>query len=354
MARALALARRGLYSTRPNPAVGCVLVRDGVIVGEGWHRRAGEPHAEIHALAQAGAAARGATCYVTLEPCCHHGRTPPCADALITAGVARVVAAMRDPNPRVDGGGLARLADAGIAVEHGLLAQAAAELNRGFVHRMVHGRPWVQAKMGASLDGRTALPSGESRWITSVEARRDVQRLRARAGVILTGIGTVLADDPELTVREPPVGFELAPTLRAVLDSRLRIPPASRVLAGGGTLVYTAVRDDAARTAVEARAATVVQIEGGPRPDLGRVLADLAARGVNEVLIEAGPTLCGAALQAGFVDELVLYLAPRLLGAGRGVAVLDGVDCLADAPALRIVEERRIGPDLRLVLAPLR
>ncbi len=354
MARALALAQRGRRSARPNPAVGCVLVRDGIVVGEGWHARAGEPHAEIHALRGAGERARGAVCYVTLEPCSHHGRTPPCVDALLAAGVARVVAALRDPNPRVAGGGLARLAAAGIDIDCGLLEAPARALNRGFVQRMERGRPWLRAKVGASLDGRTAMATGESRWITSADARRDVHRLRAESGAVITGIGTVLADDPELTARVH--GFDLVAgqPLRAVLDSRLRLPPAARLLAApGATVIYGVHADAGRRAALEAGGAQVVLLPGGETPAPDAVLRDLAAREVNDALLEAGPGLTGAFLEAGVVDELVLYIAPRLLGdAARGLARLPGLARLADAPAFRFADVTRVGPDLRVILVP--
>src|SRR6056297_2282103 len=279
MARALRLAERGRYTTAPNPRVGCVLVRGGAVVGEGWHERAGGPHAEIVALAAAGAAARGATAYVSLEPCCHHGRTGPCTEALIEAGVARVVYGADDPNPRVAGEGAARLRAAGIDVAGGLLAAQSERLNAGFLLRMRHGRPRVTLKIASSLDGATAMASGESRWITGDAARRDVQRLRAASGAILTGIGTVLADDPRLTVRGEAFGAAPRQPLRVVLDSRLRTPADAKVLAGTGA-----------------------------------VLALLAQREINDVLVEAGPELCGAFLAAGLVDELVIYLAPHIMG----------------------------------------
>jgi len=358
MARALRLARRGLYTTDPNPRVGCVLVREGRVVGEGWHERAGGPHAEVVALRQAGEAARGATCYVTLEPCSHHGRTPPCAEALVAAGVSRVVAAMTDPNPQVAGRGLARLRAAGIEVESGLMAETARELNLGFVARMTRVRPWVRVKLAASLDGRTALASGESQWITGVAARRDVQRWRAQASAILTGVGTVLADDPALTVRPAELGEDPGrQPLRVVVDSRLRTPPAARLLRQAGP-VLVATREDAdpARCrALEAAGAEVLPLladETG-RVALPALLAALAAREVNELHVEAGATLAGALVAQGLADELLLYQAPLLLGdEGRGLFRLPALSRLADAPAWTVLEVVAVGRDWRWRLRP--
>jgi diaminohydroxyphosphoribosylaminopyrimidine deaminase/5-amino-6-(5-phosphoribosylamino)uracil reductase len=350
MARALQLARRGLYTTDPNPRVGCVLVQGGTVVGEGWHERAGEPHAEIHALAQAGAAARGATAYVTLEPCCHHGRTPPCSAALIEAGVARVVAAMQDPNPRVAGMGLAALAQAGIAVQEGVLAAAAERLNRGFVRRMRTGLPWVRIKLAMSLDGRTALASGESRWITGAAARADVQHLRARSSAILTGIGTVLADDPSLNVRLD-AGTVRQP-LRVVLDSKLQLPPTARLLSLPGKTVVLAAEGDARRSAAltaESTSVVLLPMQADKRVSLDAVLRFLGEQECNEVHVEAGPTLCGALLQAGLVDELVIYLAPHLLGdTARGLFSLPGLDRMDQRIALEIADIRAVGADWRI------
>ncbi len=353
MARALRLARRGLYTTDPNPRVGCVIVRDGAVVGEGWHRRAGEPHAEIHALREAGEAARGATAYVTLEPCCHHGRTPPCSQALIEAGVARVVAAMEDPNPRVAGQGLRALRDAGIEAESGLLAEQAEALNPGFVQRMRHGRPWVRLKLAMSLDGRTAMASGESRWITGEAARADVHRLRARSSAVLTGIGTVLADDPSLNARLDQ-GIEVHQPLRVVLDAHLAMPPEARMLSlPGKTLVLTYSRDEAQREALEAAGAEVCVLPGvGDRLDLDAVLAELGRREVNELMVEAGAVLAGGFLQAGRVDELVFYLAPHLMGDGaRGLFHLPGLERMEERIALDIRDIRAVGHDWRITAA---
>jgi diaminohydroxyphosphoribosylaminopyrimidine deaminase/5-amino-6-(5-phosphoribosylamino)uracil reductase len=353
MDRALALAARGLYTTAPNPRVGCVLVRDGEVVGEGWHARAGEPHAEVHALRAAGERARGATAYVTLEPCAHHGRTPPCADALIAAGVARVVVAVRDPFPRVDGAGIARLEAAGIAVEVGVGERAATELNCGFLARHARGRPWVRLKIAMSLDGRTALADGTSQWITGPAARADNMRWRARSSAILTGIGTVLADDPKLTVRLDDVETAFVPPLRVVLDSRLRTPPAARVLEGAApTLLVCAPEALAGHSAIEpARVLTCPRHATGI--GLGVVLAELAARDINEVHVEAGPTLAGAFLHAGLVDELLLYINPSLLGDdARPLAQLPPPATLAARLRYELVEHVQVGDDLRLRLRP--
>jgi diaminohydroxyphosphoribosylaminopyrimidine deaminase/5-amino-6-(5-phosphoribosylamino)uracil reductase len=354
MGRALELARRGLWTTDPNPRVGCVLADGDRVVAEGWHERAGGPHAEAMALAAAGGTARGSTAYVTLEPCSHFGRTPPCADALIAAGVGRVVYALRDPNPRVDGGGAARLAAAGIAVEGGLCEAESRELNPGFISRMERRRPWVVVKLAASLDGGTALPGGESRWITGEAARDDVQRLRARSSAILTGSGTVLSDDPRLDVRLP--GATRQP-LRVVLDSRLRISPQARILAPPGRALVvcaTAAPDRAAALrAAGAEVVTVKAASGGV--DLGAALALLAEREINEVLAECGPGLAGAFLSSGLADELLLYLAPALLGRGaRRLADLESPASMADRLEFSIVERRDVGEDLLIRLRPRR
>jgi diaminohydroxyphosphoribosylaminopyrimidine deaminase/5-amino-6-(5-phosphoribosylamino)uracil reductase len=355
MARALELARHGLYSTPPNPSVGCVLVRDGRVVGEGFHRQAGGPHAEVIALAAAGANARGATAYVSLEPCAHFGRTPPCTDALLAAGIARVACALRDPNPRVDGSGLAALARGGVAVESGLLAAEAAELNRGFVRRIQSGRPWVTLKIAASLDGRTALADGSSRWITGEAARADVQRLRARAAAIVTGIGTVLADDPALTVRDPALELAGRRPLRVVLDSQLRIPATAQVLdAAAPTLVFTAAAAEAC--ALEARGARFETLPGrGGLLDLAALLERLGALECNEVVVEAGPTLAGGFLDAGLVEELVLYVAPCVLGdAARPMFALPRLERMAERHNFVLCETCQIGEDLRLRLRPVK
>ncbi|HEX5337233.1 MAG TPA: bifunctional diaminohydroxyphosphoribosylaminopyrimidine deaminase/5-amino-6-(5-phosphoribosylamino)uracil reductase RibD [Gallionella sp.] len=367
MAQALKLAEQGLYTTSPNPRVGCVLTINNKLIGSGWHQRAGEPHAEVYALREAGNAARDATAYVTLEPCSHYGRTPPCADALIAAGVARVVVAMQDPNPLVAGQGIAKLRAAGINVECGLMEAAARELNIGFVSRMTRGTPWVRSKTGMSLDGRTALANGVSQWITGDAARRDVQHWRARSCAVLTGIGTVLADDPQLNVREsmptstaesllsPPLtrgGREgLRQPLRVVLDSRLRMPPDARMLQSDGkVLIYTAAQHAEKIAALEQAGATVCVLpDGSGQVALPAVLRDLAQRGCNEVLLEAGSTLNGAMLRAGLVDELLLYVAPQLLGdAARGIAALGELTSLEQRVNLEWQDVRQIGNDLRI------
>jgi diaminohydroxyphosphoribosylaminopyrimidine deaminase/5-amino-6-(5-phosphoribosylamino)uracil reductase len=362
MARAIALGRHGLYTSDPNPRVGCVLVRAGQVVGEGFHRRAGEPHAERNALAQAGAAASGATAYVSLEPCCHHGRTPPCTQGLIEAGVERVVAAMTDPNPLVAGQGLERLRAAGIAVEKGLLESEARALNPGFVKRMRRGRPYVRCKLAMSLDGRTAMASGESQWITSAAARRDVQRLRARSSAILTGVETVLADDPSMNVRLgaaelPGMGTEdpVRQPLRVVLDSSLRMPPGARLLSlPGPVLVLCAGERPAAAAALEEAGARVVAVPATQdRVDLAAALSYLADREINEVLLEAGPTLAGAALAQGLIDELVVYLAPHLMGDGaRGLFRLPGLERMDQRVGMQIEDVRAVGPDWRIIARP--
>ncbi|HEU0282698.1 MAG TPA: bifunctional diaminohydroxyphosphoribosylaminopyrimidine deaminase/5-amino-6-(5-phosphoribosylamino)uracil reductase RibD [Gallionella sp.] len=383
MAQALRLAERGLYSTSPNPRVGCMLVKNDDIVGSGWHERAGEPHAEVHALREAGAAARGATAYVTLEPCSHHGRTPPCAEALIEAGVARVVVAAQDPNPEVAGAGIARLCVAGIVVECGLMEAEARELNIGFFARMTHGTPWVRSKIAMSLDGRTALGNGKSQWITGDAARQDVQRWRARSCAVMTGINTVLADDPQLNVREieaaaltrrgealgcgkggqaADCASEVSTVLKAaavrqplrvVLDSQLRIPLEARVLygSGGNVLIYTALHNERKMAALQDLGATVVVMpDGNGQVDLPAILRDLAQRGCNEVLVEAGSTLNGALLRAGLADELLLYIAPQLLGdAARGMAQLGELTSLDQRVNLKWQDMRQVGEDLRIL-----
>ncbi|HYW05121.1 MAG TPA: bifunctional diaminohydroxyphosphoribosylaminopyrimidine deaminase/5-amino-6-(5-phosphoribosylamino)uracil reductase RibD [Gammaproteobacteria bacterium] len=364
MARALRLAERGWFTTRPNPRVGCVLVRDGSVVGEGWHERAGGPHAELMALRRAGAAAAGATAYVTLEPCSHHGRTAPCVDALQAAGIARVVAAMRDPNPLVAGTGLARLEAAGIETVVGPCGDEARALNAGFVSRMERGRPRVRVKLAASLDGRTAMATGESRWITGEAARGDVHRLRAECGALITGIGTVLADDPSLNVRlDLPVpglsdpGACWPQPLRVILDSGLRCPGRARTLSlPGGVLVVTTGEEprDARDRLAAAGAEVVVVPPDRSRPALAPVLELLAEREINDVLVEAGATLAGAFLQAGLVDELVLYLAPHLMGdAARGLVHLPGLLGMADRVALAITDIRAVGRDWRVRACPV-
>ena len=351
MAQALRLAERGAYTTRPNPMVGCVLVRDGEVVGEGFHQRAGGPHAEVFALRDAGPRARGATAYVTLEPCAHFGRTPPCALALIEAGVTRVVAAMADPFPQVNGGGFALLREAGIEVRSGLMDAQARVLNRGFLSRVERGRPWLRVKLGASLDGRTALASGESKWITGAAARHDVQRWRARAGAILTGAGTVLADDPSLTVRLDD-GIDVVPPLRVVLDAQLRTLQRAKVRDGAAPTLYLHAPGLAPPPLPGAEFAAVAMQSG--RLDLAAVLRLLAERGVNEVQVEAGAILGGALLRAGLVDEVLVYLAPLLLGdAARPLLAGLGIDTMAQRQQLQLRDVAQLGQDLRLRYTPV-
>lgn len=350
MAQALRLAERGAWTTRPNPMVGCVLAHGEEVVGEGWHQRKGGPHAEVLALQAAGARARGATAYVTLEPCAHVGSTGPCADALVAAGVARVVAAMRDPFPQVDGAGFAMLREAGIAVEHGLMEAQARDLNRGFLSRVERGRPWLRVKLAASLDGRTATASGDSKWISGEASRLDVQRWRARSGALLTGAGTVLADDPQLTVRLGD-GSEFVPPLRVVLDPGLATVARGRVREGDAPTLYLHAPD--ARVPRELAADHAAVPVHRNRFDLKAVLALLAQRGVNEVQLESGATLAGAFLAEGLVDEVLLYMAPVLLGE-RSRPLFDGlhIDAMGERMRLRVVETRNIGEDLRILLRP--
>jgi len=352
MARALRLAELGLYSSTPNPRVGCVIVKDGVVVGEGWHRRAGEAHAEIHALHAAGKQARGATAYVTLEPCSHHGRTPPCAEALIAAGVARVVAAMQDPNPQVSGRGLALLRDAGIVVDCGVLGGEAQELNIGFVSRMTRGRPWLRLKLAASLDGKTALENGASQWITGPAARQDGHRFRARACAILSGIGTVRDDDPLLNVRG--VETERQP-LKVVLDSHLELPLGAKLLNGGSVLVACAIDDTTRSAALRERGADVLRIPcRDGKVDLTALMLELGRRGINEVHVEGGSRLNGALLTAGLVDEFLIYLAPCLIGhAARGIFDMPALESLAGKAQLAIHDLRMLGPDVRILARPV-
>ena len=347
MAKALKLAELGLYTATPNPRVGCVLVREGRVVGEGWHRKAGEPHAEANALVAAGERARGATAYVSLEPCSHFGRTPPCAEALIQAGVVRVVAAMRDPDPAGAGGGKKLLA-AGIRFECGLLEAKARELNIGFVSRVTRGRPWVRMKIAASLDGRTALANGQSQWITGPDARKDGHRWRARACALLTGIGTVAADDPQLNVRDVTTPRQ---PLRVIVDSRLDTPPTARVLQGGNALIFCAEDRPDKRTALKAAGAEVAVLANSRgKVDLPAMLSALARRGINELHVEAGVKLNGSLLREGCVDELLVYLAPSMLGdSAQGMAGLAEMKSLDERVALDFNSIERVGKDLRVL-----
>jgi len=347
MARALELAQRGLYTTSPNPRVGCVLVRDGEVVGEGWHERAGAPHAEVNALQAAADRARGATAYVTLEPCSHHGRTPPCVDALAASGVARVVAATGDPSPRA-GKGLEMLRDRRIEVAAGLLENEARELNIGFFARLTRGRPWVRMKIAASLDGKTALANGSSQWITGEVARRDGHHWRARACAILTGIGTVNEDDPRLTVRE--VASSRQP-LRVVVDSRIETPPRARILEGGGVLIAAAHDERSRRRALEERGAEVIVLPNAAgKVEFRDLFAELARREINEVHVEAGFKLNGSLLGEGMVDELLLYLAPNVIGErARGMFNLPELTALSGMRRVAIQDLRMIGNDIRVL-----
>jgi len=380
MAHALRLAERGLFTTQPNPRVGCVIAHGERVVGQGWHQRAGQPHAEVYALREAGEQARGATAYVTLEPCAHHGRTPPCADALMAAGVARVLIAAEDPFPQVAGKGVEKLRAAGIAVESGLMRDAAREINIGFFSRIERHRPWVRVKLAMSLDGRTALANGASAWITGEAARADVQRWRARSSAILTGSGTVLADNPRLTVRlaaSPACSGEAAsaslsdpaptllceqvreqdmafvPPLRVVLDRHLRTPAGSHVLDGQTPTLLLHAHDatifDDRFTHVERMAVP----EEGDTLDLHAILALLAERDCSELHVEAGPTLCGALFAAGLVDELLLYVAPVLLGdAARPLMHVPALTDMAARWHLHVMDQRQVGMDWRIRLRP--
>lgn len=351
MSEALRLARRGRFSCDPNPSVGCVVVADQQTIGSGWHAVAGGAHAEIAALEQAGEAARGSIVYVTLEPCAHHGRTPPCAEALIAAGVSRVVVAMEDPNPLVAGQGLAMLRAAGIEVQCGLLGDQAAALNPGFVSRMQRGRPRTLLKLAASLDGRTAMANGESKWITGPAARADVQRLRAASSAILTGVGTVITDDPSLNVRDAALDTGGRQPLRVIVDSRLRTPPDARLLRLPGRTLICGARGDASTQRALERAGARVELlpnEAG-KVDLHRMLSRLAELECNDVLVETGARLAGIMVSAGLIDELVLYLAPHLMGhEARGLVELSGLAGLADRVQLEFIDVRQLGPDLRI------
>jgi diaminohydroxyphosphoribosylaminopyrimidine deaminase/5-amino-6-(5-phosphoribosylamino)uracil reductase len=360
MARALELARKGVYSTHPNPRVGCVIVRDGEVVGEGWHVRAGEPHAEVHALHQAGDKAKGATAYVTLEPCSHHGRTPPCADALVNAGVGRVVAAMQDPNPDVAGRGLLRLMSAGIAVQSGVLEGEARAINKGFLKRMEHGLPYVRVKLAMSLDGRTAMASGESQWITGPEARSAVQRLRAESSVVLTGADTVLADDARLTVRPDELGLnaELTalavgrPPLRVLVDGRLRVPLDAPFFQAGNALVATCAAASARGRYQDQGHELLALPSSGGHVDLRKLLVELAGRGVNDVLVEAGPKLAGAFTRLGLVDEFQIFVAGKLMGSSARPLLDLPLAQMSEALELKIVEMRAVGNDWRVIAIP--
>jgi len=349
MARALRLAERGQYAAHPNPMVGCVLVRDEQIVGEGWHEVAGEAHAEINALRAAGDSANGATAYVTLEPCVHHGKTPPCVEALIRAGVSNVVVALQDPFPEVAGRGIAGLKKAGLGVRVGLMQSSAEQLLAGFLSRVTRSRPFVRLKMASSLDGGIAMSNGESQWITGPEARADVQRLRARSGAVMTGIGTILADDPSLTVRDTTLDTRGKQPMRVILDNGLRMPLSAEMLAlPGQTLIYCV--DDEKRDVLVAAGAEVIKVAANAGlVDVPAVLGDLANREVNDVLVEAGPTLAGSLITAGLVDELVIYQAPHIMGSETmGMFDTPAWTELANRKSLAISDVRRVGADTRI------
>ncbi|MBD2814508.1 bifunctional diaminohydroxyphosphoribosylaminopyrimidine deaminase/5-amino-6-(5-phosphoribosylamino)uracil reductase RibD [Xenorhabdus sp. Flor] len=365
MSRALELAYQGRFTTSPNPNVGCVIVKDDQIIGEGFHLRAGEPHAEVHALRMAGNKAKGATAYVTLEPCSHHGKTPPCADALIAAGISRVVVAMQDPNPQVAGRGLYKLQQAGIAVEHGLMMEQAEILNKGFLKCMRTGFPYLQLKLGASLDGRTALASGESKWITSPEARQDVQKLRAQCSAILSSSATVLADDPSLTVRWNELDAEtqsvypqelLRQPVRIIVDSQNRVTPQHQVVQQPGQcwLVHTDSADsDKDEQYWPENIERILLPAHGAGVDLVLLMMQLGKRQINSVWAECGPMLAGALLSLGLVDELILYIAPKVLGnSARGLFAIPELQKLSDAPEFTLLDVQQVGPDVRLRLRP--
>lgn len=353
MARALRLAEKGLYTATPNPRVGCVLARGDEVVAEGWHEKAGGPHAEAVALQVAGARAKGTTAYVTLEPCSHHGRTPPCADALVAAGLARVVAAMSDPNPEVAGKGLARLRAAGIETEVGLLEAQARELNVGFEARMTRGRPWLRLKIAASLDGKTALANGVSQWIGGPDARRDGHHWRARSCAVMTGIGTLRDDDPRLTARDVETPRQ---PLRIVVDSRMEISPRAKVLAGGGSLIVAAVDDAGKRKQLADLGAEVLLLPNAQgKVDLAALARELGRRELNEIHVEAGFKLNGSLLREGIPDELLFYLAPSIVGnAALGMFDLPPLTALAGRHQLDLRDVGRVGRDLRILARPLR
>ena len=352
MSRALELAAQGKYSAKPNPCVGCVIVSGGDIIGEGWHKKAGEPHAEVHALKQASTAANGSTVYVTLEPCSHHGRTPPCADALVDAGVSRVVIAMKDPNPLVAGEGVAKLRAAGIDVSVGLLEDPAKALNKAFCHKMTAGKPYVISKVAMSLDGKTAMASGESQWITGSAAREDVHRLRAESDIVLTGVGTVLADDPQLTARDGLANYSVQQPRIVVLDSQLKTPLNAQIFnANANTTILTCSDNEQAIQALKDVGCNVevVVSDSKGQVDLYAVHEWLVSQNINYVLVEAGALLNGACLQAGIVDELVVYMAPSALGSdARGAFSMPQVSKLSDRVQLNYAGMGELGDDIKL------
>jgi len=350
MSRALQLAKHGLYTTDPNPRVGCVLVKDNIVIAEGWHQLAGEPHAEINALDQAGERARGADCYVTLEPCSHTGKTPPCTDELIKSGIKRLFAATIDPNPDVAGNGLKILQDSGIKTEAGLMQDQSQALNPGFESRMRKGRPYIRCKLAMSVDGRTALASGESRWISSVESRQDVQRLRARSSAIMTGVNTVIADDPSLNVRK--INMRGRQPLRVILDKKLRTPGTAKLLSvEGETLIFSCTDDHSKKSELENSGATVINIKTQDAEKfLNSVLTYLAQeRKVNEIMLETGSTLAGSMLNAGLIDEIILYVSPVLLGSdAKALFKFPEIKEMTDRVQLQFKDIRMIGEDCRI------
>lgn len=349
MARALQLAARGEYSARPNPLVGCVIVRDQEVVGEGWHQRAGDAHAEVNALRVAGDRAAGATVFVTLEPCAHFGKTPPCAEALISAGVGRVVVAMQDPHAAVSGRGIEKMRSAGIDVDVGLMAAPAEALNRGFIRRVTRGRPFVRLKIAASIDGAIAMQNGDSQWITGAAARNDVQRLRARSGAVMTGIGTVLADDPSLNVRSSELAEHVGQPLRVVLDSELRMPVTATMLGLPGTTLVCFAGDRDPAPLLAAGADVFCSGQKDAQVNVAAVLAELARREVNDVLVEAGPRLSGHLLERRLVDELVIYQSPHIMGSEtQRMVATPALRQLSDRLQLDIIETRRLGDDTRI------
>ena len=358
MSHALRLANKGKYTTHPNPRVGCVIVKDNKIIGEGFHVKTGEPHAEVHALQMAGNFAKGATAYVTLEPCSHTGQTPPCASALIESGVSRVIAAMQDPNPLVAGSGLDMLKKAGIDVSNGLLEEQARKLNAGFIKRMKHGLPFVRIKLAMGLDGRTAMASGESMWITGTAARQDVQHLRAQADAILTGKGTVLMDNPSLNVRlsadDLGIEGEIRQPTRVILDSDLSTPTNAKLFSlAGNNWIFTNSHDEKKAQQLQAAGADIINMKNQGRLPLKTVLQELANRQINEVHVEAGATLCGALLQESLVDEIVVYMAPHIMGCNtHGLFDLPLIDKMQDRISIKIQDIRAIGDDWRITATP--
>ena len=362
MAHAVQLARQGLFTTHPNPRVGCVIVKGGEVVGEGWHQQAGQAHAEVNAVMQAGGLASGATAYVTLEPCSHFGRTPPCAQALLDAGIANVISAMEDPNPLVSGSGHSLLKSKGVNVRCGLLREDAQQLNPGFIKRMTHGLPWVRVKSAMSVDARTAMASGESQWITGTSARQDVQKWRARSEAIITGIESVLMDDPSLTVRPAdwhdaqwPESFEPVQPLRVVLDSQLRTPLTARLLTQPGKTLIVCTKPNVDRQrALEGAGAEVLSLPGAKSVDLNALLCVLGQRDVNEVLVETGATSAGAFFEEGLVDEWIVYMAPVLMGSNaRPVLSLPDIASMSQKKTLNLLDTRQIGDDIRFIYQPV-